>query len=143
MMTPHGGISERVPPGNVREGVRRRRASIPVTFGVLAALGACGGEGEIEQPVPLYGEEPIEYPLTLWEQRVEGETVLRVRVTEMGDVDSVEVATSSGNETLDEAAVDGVRDLRFQPGRRDGERVRVWVSIPVVFSTRAAPPEVD
>lgn len=137
------GVSDRVASEDSRGEVRRRWASISVIFGFLAALGSCGGEGEIEQPVPLYGEEPIEYPLTLWEQRVEGETVLRVRVTEMGDVDSVEVATSSGNETLDEAAVDGIRDLRFQPGRRDGERVRVWVSIPVVFSTRAAPPEVD
>jgi protein TonB len=97
----------------------------------------------IEQPVPRYGEQPIEYPLTLWDQRVEGETVLRVRVTEMGAVDSVEVSTSSGNANLDAAAVKGIRELRFQPGRRDGERVRVWVSIPVVFSTSPIPPEVD
>jgi protein TonB len=116
-------------------------ASFLLTFAVV--LSSCGGDEEIEQPVPLYGEEPIEYPLTLWDQRVEGETVLRVRVTEMGAVDSVEVSTSSGNSTLDEAAVEGIRDLRFQPGRRDGERVRVWVSIPVVFSKRPTPPEVD
>lgn len=110
---------------------------------LVVGISSCGGEEAIQQPIPLYGEEPIEYPLTLWDQGVEGETVLRVRVTEMGAVDSVEVSTSSGNTNLDDAAVEGIRDLRFQPGRRDGERVRVWVSIPVVFSTRPTPPEVD
>lgn len=114
-----------------------------VLLTLAVALSACGGEEDLQQPIPLYGEEPIEYPLTLWDQGVEGETLLRVRVTEMGAVDSVEVSTSSGNTNLDKAAVEGIRDLRFQPGRRDGERVRVWVSIPVVFSTRPTPPEVD
>jgi protein TonB len=117
--------------------------TLPLYIALAVTLGSCGGDEVIEQPVPLYGEEPIEYPLTLWDQGVEGETLLRVRVTEMGAVDSVEVATSSGNTNLDAAAVKGIRDLRFQPGRRDGDRVRVWVSIPVVFSTRPTTPEVD
>jgi protein TonB len=118
-------------------------ASHLLTLFLAVVLASCGRDEVIEQPVPLYGEQPIEYPLTLWDQRVEGETVLRVRVTEMGAVDSVEVSTSSGNANLDAAAVKGIRELRFQPGRRDGERVRVWVSIPVVFSTSPIPPEVD
>lgn len=117
------------------------RAILALT--VVSIVAACGGDDVLEQPVPLYGEEPIEYPLTLWDQGVEGETVLRVRVTDTGAVDSVEVGTTSGNAQLDAAAVKGVRDLRFQPGRRAGERVTVWVTIPVVFSTKPVSEEMD
>lgn len=100
---------------------------------------ACGGEGEIEQPTPLYGEAPIEYPLHLWDQNMEGETLLRVRVTDTGSVDSVEVVTSSGNQDFDAAAVDGAKALRFSPARKGGKRIRVWARVPVHFSKKPMP----
>ncbi len=102
----------------------------------LSGLVACGGETDIEQPIPLYGENPIEYPLDLWDEGVEGSTLLRVRVSEVGEVDSVEVTESSGHAGLDSAAVNGARQLRFQPGRKNGKRVRMWATLPVHFSTR-------
>lgn len=98
----------------------------------------CTGTEELQQPVPLYGEEPVQYPLELWDLGIEGQTTLRVRVTDMGVVDSVEVAESSGHLALDSAAVQGVSDLRFQPGRSNGKRVRMWATLPVVFSRRPA-----
>ncbi len=101
----------------------------------FAGPAACGN-AEIEPPAPLYGEDPVLYPVELWDQGLEGTTVLRIRVTDTGEVDSVEVAESSGHEGLDEAAVTGAKDLRFQPGRRNGKRVRMWASLPVEFSTR-------
>lgn len=106
---------------------------------VAGAASACGGEGEIEQPAPLYGDVPIEYPLHLWDQDMEGETLLRVRVTDTGAVDSVEVVQSSGHTDFDAAAVDGARSLRFTPARKDGERIRVWARVPVHFSKRPMP----
>ena len=90
----------------------------------------------IDQPRPLYGEDPVEYPLALWDAGAEGETLLRVRVTDTGVIDSIEIATSSGHVGLDSAAIVGVRDLRFEPGRQDGERTRMWATLPVIFSTR-------
>ena len=111
-----------------------RRLPTIVLMTLLAC--GCGADAELEPPVPLYGEEPVDYPLTLWDVGVEGETVLRVRVTDTGGVDSIEVAESSGHPGLDSAAVVGVQGLRFQPGRRDGRRVRMWASLPVVFSKR-------
>ena len=100
---------------------------------------ACGGEGEIEQPSPLYGEVPIDYPLQLWDQDMEGETLLRVRVTDTGQVDSVEVLESSGHAAFDSAAADGARELRFRPARRGGKRIQVWAKVPVHFSKRPRP----
>jgi protein TonB len=102
----------------------------------LVAAAGCGGDPVIDQPRPLYGEDPVEYPLPLWDAGVEGETVLRVRVTDTGVIDSIEIATSSGHVGLDSAAVSGVRELRFEPGREDGERTRMWATLPVVFSKR-------
>jgi TonB family protein len=104
--------------------------------GLALLLVACGGEPELEQPVPLYGEDPIEYPLELWDEGVEGNLVLRLLVNETGAVDSVEVAQASGHQGLDEAAIEGARILRFEPGRKDGERTPMWATLPVEFSTR-------
>jgi TonB family protein len=106
----------------------------------LLLVGCVGGE-ELDQPVPLYGEEPIAYPLALWDEGVEGETILRVRVTDTGMVDSVEVLESSGHEGLDSAAVTGIRTIRFEPGRRNGKRVRMWATLPIQFTRRPSTPD--
>jgi TonB family protein len=105
---------------------------------VIAAVG-CTTEREIEQPIPLFGDVPIEYPLQLWDQDMEGETILRVRVDEVGVVDSVEVLESSGYGSFDSAAVAGARDMRFTPAKRDGKRITVWAEVPVHFSKRPRP----
>ena len=112
----------------------RAALALAVAFGW-----ACGGEGEMEQPSPLYGEVPIEYPLRLWDQDMEGETLLRVRVTDTGEVDSVEILESSGYAAFDSAAVSGALDMKFRPARRDGKRIEVWAKVPVHFSKRPRP----
>jgi TonB family protein len=100
------------------------------------ALAACGADQPIEQPTPLYGENPIEYPLELWDEGVEGEAVLRVLVSESGGVDSVEVLQPSGHEGLDSAAIAGAKKLQFSPARSDGKRTAAWARVPVRFSKK-------
>jgi len=116
----------------------KRLASVASAVGVFL-VAACAGDGEIEQPAPLYGEMPIDYPLQLWDQDMEGQTLLRVRVTDVGGVDSVEVVESSGHPAFDSAAVVGAKELRFRPARRDGKRIEVWAKVPVHFSKRPRP----
>jgi TonB family protein len=103
---------------------------------VVVFCTACGSEAEIEQPKPLYGEVPIDYPLHMWDEDKEGETLLRVRVTDVGAVDSVEVLQSSGFPAFDSAATAGAHSLRFTPARREGKRIAVWAEVPVYFSKR-------
>ena len=106
--------------------------SVPLVLSVL--LMGCGEGAEVEYPTPLYGEVPIEYPLDLWDADVEGQTLLRVRVTETGGVDSVEVIEPSGYPVFDSAAVRGALQLRYSPARRDGNRISVWAQVPVHFT---------
>jgi len=108
-------------------------------LGAVVLVAGGGAEREIEQPRPLYGDVPIEYPLHMWDQDMEGQTVLRVRVTDVGVVDSVEILESSGYASFDSAAVAGGRELRFTPARRDGKRITVWAEVPVFFSKRPRP----
>ena len=105
---------------------------------LLAAVG-CAADQEIERPAPLYGDVPIDYPIELWDSDIEGETLLRVRVTETGQVDSVIVLESSGQGAFDSAAIAGARELRFRPARRAGKRIVVWAEVPVHFSKRPRP----
>ncbi len=109
-------------------------------FGFLAMGSlACGGDGPIERPSPLAGQMTIEYPLSLWDQGIEGQCLLKVRVNELGRVDSVVVMDSSGYPAFDSAAIHGARELRFRPARKAGKRIDVWAQVPVHFSRKPKP----
>jgi TonB family protein len=123
---------------------RRLALKVRGTSAVVAAVTltiGCAGDQEMELPAPLYGEIPIQYPLELWDQDVEGMTLLKVRVTDVGGVDSVVVLESSGHGAFDSAAIAGARQLRFNPARKNGRRIDVWAQVPVHFSKRPRPPE--
>lgn len=89
---------------------------------------------EVQPPIPIPDPTPIAYPEGLWDRGVQGETEVLIHIDEMGDVDSVLVAKSSGFSDFDSAAVNGVRRLRFTPGQRGDRRVAMWTRIPVRFS---------
>jgi TonB family protein len=100
-------------------GARPRAPWQALLAGAAAVLaGGCADAGEVVPPRQL-GENPVEYPIDLWDQGEEGEALLRVLVTETGGVDSVEVVQSAGHPTFDSAAVAGARQMRFTPARRD------------------------
>jgi TonB family protein len=108
------------------------------TVGASLVCGVLAGCGEprtpVEHPQPMPAASPFEYPVALWDRRVQGETVLLVHVTAVGDVDSARVYTSSGHAELDSAAVNGAFKLRFAPARQGDRRVPMWTKVPVRFS---------
>ena len=114
------------------------RKSRIAALGAALLLGGCVGEGAVVRPRVLDGGEMVAYPIALWDAGVEGATTLRVRVTEEGTVDSIEVAEPSGHAGLDSAAVSGVRRLRFEPGRLGRRPTRMWATLPILFSRRGA-----
>ena len=102
----------------------------------LVALSACAEELPETAPRQLEGS-PFHYPEELWDAGVEGETVLRLYVTEAGSVDSVRVEKGSGYAAFDSSAVLGARDLRFDPAKRGPEPMGAWVLLPVQFDLPA------
>jgi len=63
----------------------------------------------------------------------EGTVVLAVLVRSDGNVGDVRVRTTSGDETLDAAAVHAAGAWRFTPATRDGVPTEAWAIIPVRF----------
>ena len=126
----------------------RTRASLvnrSLTGAAAAAvllLGACAEELPETPPRQIVGS-PFHYPEELWDAGVEGETLLRLFVTEGGGVDTARVERTSGHAAFDSAAVMGARDLRFEPALRGEQPISVWVLLPVQFDlpqADSAPP---
>jgi TonB family protein len=113
-----------------------------VRVAALAFLAACATEDAVvEHPRLLDQEEsPFRYPPELWDDGIEGETVVMVRVNTAGVVDSVYVYESSGQPAFDSAAMNGARNLWFAPGRRDARETTMWARIPVRFWINEAGP---
>jgi len=118
---------------------RSRRGSLAVCALLASGMSAWSGDQEIESPSPLSASVPIDYPLDLWDQGIEGSSMLRVRVTDVGEVDSVVVMESSGYAAFDSSAVRGARTLKFSPARRGDKRIEVWAHVPVHFSKKPRP----
>ncbi len=113
-----------------------KRIRIGSTALLAAALTtACEpGDQTVTQPVAMGEANPVRYPLSMWDKRVEGETVLLVHVNEHGDVDSTRVERGSGHVEFDSAASAGARKLRFTPGRRGEKYVAMWTRMPIRFA---------
>jgi len=62
---------------------------------------------------------------------IEGEVILRVEVSATGNLISVAIARSSGNDVLDQAALLVVRHWHFAPATRGGEPVAGTAEVPI------------
>ena len=120
-------------------GNRRPSVSLVLCALLAGSISACSADQEIENPSPLSASVPIDYPLDLWDQGIEGSSILKVRVTDLGDVDSVVLMESSGYPAFDSSAVRGARTLRFSPARQGDKRIEVWAHVPVYFSKKPRP----
>jgi protein TonB len=112
---------------------------IPVGRAEISALPEtqAGEEAVVVSARPRYAENPPPpYPRAARQRGNEGRTLLRVEVLETGKVGGIEIATSSGFDVLDEAAVQAVKDWYFVPGTKNGKRVRQWVVVPIRFSLK-------
>ena len=96
---------------------------------------------EEEAPVAVNPQTPIRYPPALFDRGVEGEVVLRLFIDSTGRVvaESSKVGESSGSRSLDSAALDGSRLLRYAPAKRRGVPITTWFLQPVEFRQPQAP----
>ncbi len=77
-----------------------------------------------------------EYPALLRDAGVGGRTIVWIRLDEQGVVQDVQVNTTSGQPSLDDAALRVARVMQFSPAMNRDKQVPVWVSIPIQFQVR-------
>jgi protein TonB len=76
------------------------------------------------------------YPPAALKMRVEGTVTLRVLVLEDGTSGKIVLSKSSGNESLDQSALETVAKWKFTPAKSQGQSIAQWVSIPINFSIK-------
>jgi len=122
-------------PGPDGSGASPRGMSAPAPAAPSAPSGAASldhGITALARPLGGYQVKPA-YPERARRARIGGVTLLRFLVLATGRVGPVAVAESAGHGDLDRAAVDAVKQWRFEPARRGSEAVDVWVTLPVRF----------
>jgi len=116
----------------------RPTAKTAATLAAALLLGACERGPVPETPPRQLSQSPFQYPEELWEAQVEGQTTLRLFISDRGTVDTVRVEKTSGYAPFDSAALAGSRELRFTPATRDGKAVAEWFLLPVKFELNPA-----
>jgi protein TonB len=76
---------------------------------------------------------PPRYPPSALRRHEEGEVTLRVLVGIDGTPIRIEVEKSSRSRDLDQAAIEAVKQWRFNPSVRDGRAVEGWALVPISF----------
>jgi TonB family protein len=85
-----------------------------------------------KMPEMTYMENP-KYPESAKKAGAEGEVWVKAFVNEEGAVTEAVVAETSGDENLDQAALDAALKNKFTPASKDGKPVGVWVTYKVMF----------
>lgn len=99
--------------------------------GLLSAAGA-GAVDDIGAHVVT--KVPPKYPADAARAGISGTVVLVITVTATGAVESILVERSSGNRSLDTAAIDAANEWTYAPSIEHGKAVRGRVRVPVDFT---------
>ena len=107
----------------------------PLTFG---SQGIERVGGDVSEPVEISRVSP-DYSVAARKDRLEGKVILEAIITETGAVADVRVLRSV-HRLLDEAAVAAVRQWRYEPGRKKGVPVPVYLTVVCSFSIPSPTP---
>jgi|GEM_PF-997731 len=91
-----------------------------------------------DQPPQLIGgmqalQSLVKYPPAAKAAGIQGAVIVQAFINEQGEVTQVVVVKGVPNSGLDEAAVEAVRQTRWEPAQQGDRAVRVWYSIPIIF----------
>lgn len=76
----------------------------------------------------------LKYPKAVFEEGIEGRTIVQLTISKEGTIKNTSVAYSSGNKELDEEAMRAAEFLKeWTPGEKDGKKIDVAVQIPIKF----------
>ena len=83
-------------------------------------------------PRPTY-QAPLSYPKQARARGVEGYVVLSLLISATGEIEKMQVLEASPMGVFDQAALEGVRNWRFEPAQYQGRNVKVWARQRVRF----------
>ena len=114
----------------------------PVLFFLLLASLVAGQEPSQDRPeispekqhTYLVKKVAPVYPPLARQARIQGTVILRVVISQSGDIASVQLI--SGHAMLAPAAIEAVRQWKYQPWLVDGQAVEVETKIQVTFTLR-------
>lgn len=106
-------------------------AAVPAAGGNVSSGSTGGG---IAPPGVLSRVEPV-YPQAARQTGIDGTVIVKVQVLENGNPGNVVLQRTSGHDSLDQAAIEAVRQWRFVPARNQdtGRTVACVTTIPVSF----------
>ena len=111
------------------------------TFRISTSAPVAASSDADQPPVAINPVSPVEYPVPLLEQGIEGRVLLRLYADSDGTLapDSTRVSESSGYPALDSAAVRGSGGLRFSPALKHGRPVGGPFLQPIQFRNPRSP----
>jgi protein TonB len=88
-------------------------------------------------PIPIGGygalAKNVKYPEIARKANVEGTLTIAAQIDEKGNVVATRILKSLGPVGCDEAAEKAVRSVKWKPALQRDRKVKVWISIPIVF----------
>jgi len=93
-----------------------------------------------EAPKPVGGFAAIQknlvYPETARKTGVEGRVVVNIHIDVNGNVTEAKIQQSLGENGCNEAAINALKSVKWEPAKQDGNPVSVWIGVPVVFKLK-------
>ncbi len=87
----------------------------------------------VDSPPRPVQQAPMQFPKKLQDKGIEGHVVLSVLVNKTGNIERVKVIESRPPGVFDQAALEGIRQWRFEPATYKGEAVSLWIRQKVRF----------
>lgn len=87
-----------------------------------------------QQEMFKYIQENLKYPKQALKKQIQGRSICQFIVEKDGSISHIQVVRSSGNKSLDRAAIRVIKTMpKWTPGRLQGKIVRTIYTLPVNF----------
>jgi TonB family protein len=104
------------------------------SFTAILANGDSSGDKELNRQPEIISQVTPTYPLEAQQKGIEGKVKIKAMVDAMGKPSQVEVAQTSGDASLDQAALEAAKQMKFAPALQDGKPVEASIAFDVTFA---------